>query len=75
MKISIDNKYYEVKHQFSDNRCLIDFDGLFVFADRYEHGWELSGVPAREDEVDILNNLLKPTLNKTFVKVIPPEEQ
>lgn len=75
MNITIDGKSYEVAHQFNENRVLINYDGLYVFADRNMFGnWDLSGLPAREDEKPILKAFLEPTLDKTVVTVTKEDE-
>lgn len=57
-EIAIDNKYYQVKHVFTPERVIIDYDGLFAFADLLNGTWDLSGVPARTaDEKRVLAQL------------------
>lgn len=74
MKVTVEGKEYTVAHQFSADRCLIDFEGVYVFCDRYSDGvWELSGEPAREHEKPVLAALVAPMLDKTDVKVTPPD--
>lgn len=74
MDVTIDGKSYRVAHQFNESRVIIDFDGAYVFADRWPDGtWDLSGEPAREDEKPILAALLAPTMDKTVVTVIKDE--
>lgn len=76
MDITVDGKTYTVEHFFSATRAIINFDGLYVLVDKYPDGtWELSGEPARENEKPILNALVAPMLDKSILKVIPPDEQ
>jgi hypothetical protein len=72
--VTVDGKTYGVAHAFSDVRAIIDFDGLFVFVDRNPDGtWDLSGVPARQDEKPVLAELVAPMRDQSVVKVTPPE--
>jgi hypothetical protein len=70
MTITIDSTSYEVAHQFSETRCLIIYDGLYVFADRNPDGtWDLSGEPARKDEMPVLKSFTDPLNDQTIVTV------
>lgn len=73
MTIDLDGKQYDVAHQFSPNRVVVNYDGLFVFADGdgSECGWYLSGVPARDgEEKDVMKKLTAPMEGKTEVTII-----
>lgn len=49
--VNVDGKDYEVVHSFSENRCLVNYDGLFVLVDQNSMGeWDLSGEPANAEE-------------------------
>lgn len=75
MKANVDGKSYEIAHFFSNTRAIIDFDGAFVLVDRVQNDdWELSGEPARQDEKPILAAFLAPMMDKTILKVTPPDE-
>ncbi len=70
-KILVEGKSCTVMHRFNENRALVDFDGLYVFADQFADGtWELSGEPAREAEKPILKALLDPTNDQDRVTII-----
>lgn len=76
--IVIGDKLYPVLHQFSEERVLIKYDGLVVFANqpRGSATWELDGEPAREDEKPVLEALIAENggFDTTSVVVTPPEE-
>jgi hypothetical protein len=72
--IIIDGSPFKVVHTFTASRVLIDYDTLFVLADRAKDGtWDLSGQPTTVEEEQVLKALLDPTNDQTSVKVIPPE--
>jgi len=74
MEISIDGKSYAVVRQLREDRVIIDFDGMFVFADCMWGAWDLSGVPASLEEGKILQELCAPTNDKTVVTIIKDDE-
>jgi len=69
MQISINSKTYEIIQSINDNRAIINFDGLFVFADCISGVWDLSGDPGTEEERDIIKVLCEPTNDKTIVTI------
>lgn len=76
MDITIDGKSYKVAHLFDEKRCLVEYEGLYVFADKaFDGTWELSGEPARENEKPVLAAFLNPMLGKTIVTVTPPDDE
>lgn len=66
--ITLDGHGYEVLHRFREERVLIRYDGAVVFADCNASVWELSGVPAREDEKAIFRKFVPDETTTTFVK-------
>lgn len=75
MNIQVDGQSYKVEHLFGDARALINYEGLYVFVDKRDDGvWELSGVPAREDEKPVLKALTDPMNDKTVITVTKPDE-
>jgi len=75
MAVNIDGKSYEVLHYFSNKRAIVDYDGAYVLADHVQNeDWELSGLPARDNEKPILAALLAPMMDRTILKVTPPDE-
>jgi hypothetical protein len=73
--IIVEGQTYKIAHTFSDSRVIIDMGGVFAFADKNPSGtWDLSGLPARESEKSVLNDLLAPTLDQSILTVTPPEE-
>lgn len=75
MKVIVDGKARDVIHSFGEDRAIIIFDGLHVFADRASDGtWELSGEPARDgEEKRVLAQLVSPLVDVTEVTVQNPE--
>lgn len=72
--IVIDGVAYSVVHSFGDARVIINYEGLYVFADKNPDGtWDLSGEPARENEKPVLEALLAPTMDQTIVTVTKNE--
>lgn len=70
-----DGKTYNVAHTFSNTRCIINYQGLYVFADQGSDGtWDLSGEPSRDDEKAVLAALIAPMMDVTVVTITPPEE-
>lgn len=70
MTITLDGQDYEVAHKFSESRVLVNYCGLYTFADKATDGtWELSGEPARQDEKPVLEALLAPTLDQSILTV------
>lgn len=69
MVITLSGTDYDVAHTFGEARVLISFNGLYVFADLVGGAWELSGLPARPDEMAILKALTDPTNDQTIVTV------
>lgn len=70
MEVQVDGKTYTVAHAFGDSRALIDFDGLYVFVDKFPDGtWELSGEPARESEKPVLKALTDPMNDQSVLTV------
>ena len=67
--IDIDSKTYQIVHTFRSDRVIINFDGLFVFADFINNAWELSGDPGTAEERDIIKVLCEPTNDKTIVTI------
>lgn len=61
MKVVIENKEYAVVYDFGNGRVIVDYDGVYVMADRIQHAqFEFSGEPARQgEELDMLNKLVK----------------
>ena len=60
-----------VAHSFSESRAVVDYDGLYVLVDLNTDGtWSLSGEPAREDEKDILKNLITPMKRQVEVIIV-----
>jgi hypothetical protein len=55
--ITVSGTECKVAHEFSDSRVIINYDGLFVLADKGTSGWELSGTPANHDEMTVLKDL------------------
>jgi hypothetical protein len=71
MQISIDGKACEVLKQFSEDRLLVSYDGLFAFVDLVNGVYELSGVPARDGaEKEAFAALIAPIDGTTTVTVI-----
>lgn len=73
MDIVLDGKPRKVLHAWS-GRVLVDYDGLFVFADQGLAGWELSGVPARDgEEKRVLKTFTDPVDGTTTVTSTIPD--
>jgi len=75
--ISIDEKPYRVKHTFSADRCLIDFDGTTVFADRVGGDWMLGAPASTPEEHVIFKQLVGPdgtTVTVTTPDLPPPDD-
>lgn len=71
MQIFLEGSMRTVLHRFSDDRVLIDYDGLFAFADLVGEDFQLSGIPARDgDEKRVLAALTAPLDGTTTVTVI-----
>jgi hypothetical protein len=69
--VQIDGKLYEVVHTFSENRVIVDYDGLYALADR-DAGrgtWDLSGVPATPAESAVLSTFTEEARDVTEVTV------
>lgn len=75
MRIAIDGCEYDIAYSFSENRALIEYDGLHVFADRALNGvWGLSGEPARDgEEKEILKTFIAAIEDSTIITVTPPK--
>ena len=72
--ITVDGKQYSVAHRFGPTRCLVSYDGLYVFVDQAPDGtWDLSGQPATPEEMPILEALNAPLNDKSVVTVTPPD--
>ena len=72
--IELDGKQYKVMHQFSIDRVVVDYEGLFVIADSMGADWYLSGIPARDgEEKDVMKKLTAPMEGKTEVTIIKEE--
>ena len=75
IEVEIDGARYEVVHQFNESRVIVSYQGAFVFADQAADGvWELSGIPAREDEKAVLKSFTDPMNDVTVVTVTKPQE-
>lgn len=67
----VDGNTYDVAYQFNENRCLINFLGLFVLADRdpSRGTWDQSGNPATPDEEIVIKQFTAPMTDTTIVTV------
>ena len=64
-----DGNDYEVAYEFESGRKIIVYAGLYVLVDPVENGeYELSGEPARVDELPILNQLVS-TIKDTLTVI------
>jgi hypothetical protein len=68
--VFVDGADRAVRHWFGPSRAIVDYEGVFIFVDRNPDGtWDLSAIPTRADEHEVLDALIKDTLDKTVVKV------
>ena len=67
----VDGKTYDVAYQFNENRCLINFEGLFVLADRDPSAgtWDQSGQPASPEETKVIQEVTASMTDTTVVNV------
>ena len=72
-QVLVSGRTYNIAHAFGPSRVIIDYEGVFVFVDQNSDGtWDLSGIPASENEKPFLVALVGP--DKLIVTVTPPEE-
>lgn len=72
--IEIDDLKYIPVHAFSEDRAIINYDGLYVLVDRLGGLWGLSGRPATEAEKPILAKLTEPTNDVSVLTVTRDDE-
>ena len=66
----IDGKAYRIVKSLTDNRAIVDYDGLFVFVEKiFDGSWQLSGDTETEEERVMIKELCAPTNDKTIVTV------
>lgn len=59
---------FELVHQFNEKRGIVDMGGVYALVDRVsENEWELSGLPAREDEKPVMRRFEQSVKNQTTV--------
>jgi len=68
--IDVDGTDCKVLHSFGPERCIVNYDGLVVFADFVGDGWILSGEPASAMEKPIYKALVGPD-GTTVTATIP----
>ena len=54
-----DQREYEVVKTLRPGRVIINFDGLFVFADLTDDGWQRSQDPPSADDRAVLNAVIQ----------------
>ncbi len=59
----VDGSTCEVAHQFNENRCIVNVNGIYTMADKSptDGTWDLSPVPAFGDEMVVLKGLVDAT--------------
>jgi hypothetical protein len=57
----VDGNTYDVAYSFTNERCLINYNGMIVFVDKDANGnWDFSKVLASPQEMPILQQLSGP---------------